>query len=365
MQFGFELQHTYKKARAGIIHTAHGDIHTPIFMPVGTQGTIKGLTNEHILQTNAEIILGNTYHLFLRPGLEVFKQLGGLHKFMNWNKPILTDSGGYQIASLTQLRKVKEEGATFQSHIDGSKHFLSPEISTEMQTALDSDISMVLDDCTPYDNPKKREQAMYRSLRWAERSRKAFIKREGYGQFAIVQGGPHKELRQECAEELVKMDFEGYAVGGVTGYHDTLFSTLDFTIPFLPENKPRYVMGIGKPIDIVGAIARGSDMSDCVLPARYARHGVCFTREGELKLREAKYEIDTQSLDKHCTCYTCQNHTRAYIHHLWKAGEMLACTLMTLHNITYYLDLVKHCRNEILNDRFEFDDVCKEFGILQ
>ena len=364
MQFGFELQHTYKKARAGVIHTAHGDIETPIFMPVGTQGTIKGLTNEHILQTNAEIILGNTYHLFLRPGIDVFRQIGGLHNFMNWHKPILTDSGGYQIASLTKLRKVKEEGATFQSHIDGSKQFLSPEISTEMQNALDSDITMVLDDCTPYDNPKKREQAMYRSLRWAERSRKAFIQREGYGQFAIVQGGPNKELRQECAEELVKMNFEGYAVGGVTGYHDTLFATLDFTLPFLPANKPRYVMGIGKPVDIVGAIARGSDMSDCVLPARYARHGVCFTREGELKLREAKYELDTQPLDKNCNCYACKNHTRAYIHHLWKADEMLACTLMTLHNITYYLDLVKYCRNEILNDTFEFDKTCKEFGIV-
>ena len=343
--FSFELLEKRGKKRRGIIHTAHGDIHTPIFMPVGTQATVKCLTNDLIKNTNAEIILGNTYHLFLRPGMEKMEKLGGLHKFMNWDKPILTDSGGYQIASLTKLRKITEEGAKFQSHIDGTKHFLSPEISTEMQRILDSDISMVLDECTPYSNPKKEKYAMYQSIRWAERSRKSFKKREGYGQFAIVQGNDKRELREICAKELVSMNFEGYAVGGVTGYNEQLFSILDYTLDLLPENKPRYVMGIGKPIDIIGAIERGADMFDCVLPARYGRHGVAFSKENnkqiEIKIRQEKYALDESPLYENCNCYACKNHSRAYIHHLIKCNEVLGCTLLTVHNEHYMIQTAK------------------------
>ncbi len=340
-KFEFELLEKRGKKRRGIIHTAHGDIHTPIFMPVGTQATVKCLTNDMINSTGAEIILGNTYHLFLRLGMEKMEKLGGLHKFMNWNKPILTDSGGFQIASLTKLRKITEEGAKFRSHIDGSLQFLSPEISTEMQRVLDADISMVLDECTPYTNPKREKYAVFQSIRWAERSRKAFKQREGYGQFAIVQGNDKQDLREICAKELVDMDFEGYAVGGVTGFNDALFSILDYTLDMLPENKPRYVMGIGKPVDIIGAIERGADMFDCVLPARYGRHGVAFAKEKgeqiELKLRQEKYSLDESPLDENCQCYACKNHTRAYIHHLTKADEVLGCTLLTLHNESYMI----------------------------
>ena len=344
-KFEFELLEKRGKKRRGIIHTAHGDIHTPIFMPVGTQATVKCLTNDMIKSTGAEIILGNTYHLFLRPGMQKMEQLGGLHKFMNWDKPILTDSGGFQIASLTKLRKITEEGAKFRSHIDGSLQFLTPEISTEMQRILDADISMVLDECTPYTNPKKEAYAMYQTLRWAERSRKAFKQREGYGQFAIVQGNDKRELREISARELVSMDFEGYAVGGVTGYNEQLFSILDYTLDMLPENKPRYVMGIGKPIDIIGAIERGADMFDCVLPARYGRHGVAFSKEDgkqvEIKIKNEKYALDERPLQEGCECYACKNHTRAYINHLVRVNEVLGCTLLTLHNEAYMIRTAK------------------------
>jgi len=350
-KFEFELLEKRGKKRRGIIHTAHGDIHTPIFMPVGTQATVKGLTNSMIESTGAEIILGNTYHLFLRPGMKKMEKLGGLHKFMNWQKPILTDSGGYQIASLTKLRKITEEGAKFRSHIDGSLQFLTPEISTEMQRVLDADISMVLDECTPYTNPKKEKYAMYQTLRWAERSRKAFKQREGYGQFAIVQGNDKRDLREISARELVSMDFEGYAVGGVTGYNEQLFSILDYTLDMLPENKPRYVMGIGKPIDVIGAIKRGADMFDCVLPARYGRHGIAFANENgqqiEIKIRQEKYALDERPLQEGCNCYVCQNHTRAYLNHLTRTDEMLGCMLLTLHNETY---MIKTAKDAFYND---------------
>ncbi len=343
--FSYELIEKKGKIRKGIIHTAHGDIRTPIFMPVGTQATVKCLTNEMINSTGAEIILGNTYHLFLRPGMEKMSKLGGLHKFMNWDKPILTDSGGFQIASLTKLRKITEEGATFQSHIDGSKHFLSPEISTEMQYVLDADISMVLDECTPYTNPKKEKYAVFQSIRWAERSRKAFKQRQGYGQFAIVQGNDNRELREICSKELVDMNFEGYAIGGVTGFNEKLFSILDYSADLLPENKPRYVMGIGKPIDIIGAIERGIDMFDCVLPARYGRHGFAFSNENnnevELKIRQEKYSLDETPLEEGCDCYACQNHTKAYIHHLVRTNEVLGSSLLTIHNIRH---LIRICQ---------------------
>ena len=337
-KFEFELLEKRGKKRKGILHTAHGDIHTPIFMPVGTQATVKCLTNDLINGTGAEIILGNTYHLLLRPGMEKMVKLGGLHKFMNWQKPILTDSGGFQVMSLSSMRKVKEDGVIFRSHIDGSLYMLTPESSTEMQRVLDSTISMVLDECTPYGaTPKKIKNAMYRTIRWAERNRKAFVKRDGYGQFAILQGGDVRELREICAKELVSMDFEGYAIGGMVGYNDELFRILDYALDLLPEDKPRYVMGIGKPVDIIGAIERGADMFDCVLPSRYGRHGVAFSKQGELKLRHEKFALDERPLEEDCSCYACQNHTRAYIHHLVRAGEVLGGLLLTHHNETFLI----------------------------
>jgi queuine tRNA-ribosyltransferase len=342
-KFEFELLEKRGKKRRGIIHTAHGDIHTPIFMPVGTQATVKSLTNDLINGAGAEIILCNTYHLFLRPGKEKMEKLGGLHKFMNWDKPILTDSGGFQVMSLSSMRKVREEGVFFRSHIDGSMHLLTPESSTDMQNVLDATISMVLDECTPYGATSKNiKNAMYRTLRWAERSRNAFVNRDGYGQFAILQGGDDEQLRSECAKELISMDFEGYAVGGMVGYNEELFRILDYALELLPENKPRYVMGIGKPIDIIGAIDRGADMFDCVLPSRYGRHGIAFTNEGELKIRHEKFAVDERPLDNNCDCYACQNHTRAYIHHLVRAGEILGAVLLTQHNEKYLINVAKN-----------------------
>lgn len=341
-KFEFELLEKRGKKRRGIIHTAHGDIYTPIFMPVGTQATVKCLTNDLIKQTGAEIILANTYHLFLRPGKEKIEKLGGLHKFMNWDKPILTDSGGFQVMSLASIRKVCEDGVIFRSHIDGTKHLLTPEISTEMQRSLDATISMVLDECVPYGaTDKKIKNAMYRTIRWAERNRKAFVKREGYGQFAILQGGNNEKLRIECAKELVDMDFEGYAIGGMVGYNEELFKILDYALDLLPENKPRYVMGIGKPIDIIGAIERGADMFDCVLPSRYGRHGIAFTKEGEMKIRHEKFSLDERPIDENCDCYACKNHTRAYIHHLVRANEILGAILLTHHNEKYLIKVAK------------------------
>ena len=342
-KFEFELLEKRGKKRRGIIHTAHGDIHTPIFMPVGTQASVKCLTNDLIKTTGAEIILGNTYHLLLRPGKEKMEKLGGLHKFMNWDKPILTDSGGFQVMSLSAMRKVKEEGVIFRSHIDGSLHTLTPESSTDMQRSLDATISMVLDECTPYGaTPKKIKNAMYRTIRWAERNRKSFVQREGYGQFAILQGGDNRDLREICAKELVAMDFEGYAIGGMVGYNEELFKILDYALDLLPENKPRYVMGIGKPVDIIGAIERGADMFDCVLPSRYGRHGVAFTKEGEMKMRNEKFALDERPIEEGCECYACKNHTRAYIHHLVRADEILGGLLLTHHNETF---LIKTARD--------------------
>ncbi len=341
-KFEFKLLEKRGKRRRGIIHTAHGDIHTPIFMPVGTQATVKCLTNDMINSTGAEIILGNTYHLFLRPGYSMMERLGGLRKFMNWDKPILTDSGGFQVMSLAHMRKVQEDGVTFRSHIDGSLHTLTPESSTDMQRVLDATISMVLDVCTPYGCPyKKMKYAMYRTLRWAERSRKAFCRRDGYGQFAILQGGDDECLRQQCARELIDMNFEGYAIGGMVGYNEELFKILDYTLDLLPENKPRYVMGIGKPVDIIGAIHRGADIFDCVLPSRYGRHGVAITRNEELKIGRKQFEIDERPIDENCDCYACRNHTRAYIHHLVRANEVLGSMLLTIHNEKCMIDVAR------------------------
>ena len=350
-QFSFELLEKKGKKRLGIIHTAHGDIHTPIFMPVGTQATVKTLTNDLINSTGAEIILGNTYHLMLRPTADKVAQLGGLHKFMNWQKPILTDSGGFQVMSLAKMCKVREEGVKFRSHIDGTEHLLTPELSMEIQHKLDATITMAFDECTPYGCSQKRiKNAMFRSIRWAERCKKAFVKRNGYGQFGIVQGGDSPEMREICAKELIAMDFDGYAIGGMVGYNEELFKILDYALDMLPENKPRYVMGIGKPADLIGAIQRGADMFDCVLPSRYGRHGVAFVRENnqeiELKMRLKIFELDERPLEENCGCYACINHTRAYIHHLIRADEILGRTLLTLHNIQHLINVCKRTWEE-------------------
>jgi queuine tRNA-ribosyltransferase len=360
MGIKFEILHKSNKARIGKIHTKHGVINTPIFMPVGTQGTVKSLTNDFIHDIGAEIILGNTYHLMLRPGAEKVAQMGGLHKFMNFHKPILTDSGGFQVMSLSGMRKMSEKGCKFRSHIDGSLHFLDAERSMEIQHLLGSTITMAFDECTPsHWDYKKIKYSMLRSMRWAQRSKDAYKQREGYGLFGIVQGGIYEDLRRHSVDELLKIGFDGYAMGGVMGStQEDMFSVLDFTTDMLPEEKPRYLMGVGRPSDIVGAIARGVDMFDCVLPTRSGRNGLVFTRGGEVKIRNAKYELDLKPLDEHCSCYACKNHTRAYIHHLFKAGEILACTLMTIHNLKFYLDLIHSCRKAILENNM--DDIAQQ-----
>jgi queuine tRNA-ribosyltransferase len=330
--------------RHGILQTAHGDISTPVFMPVGTQGTVKGLTNDLVKSTGAQIILGNTYHLMLRPGAERVARLGGLHKFINWDRPILTDSGGFQVMSLAKLRKISEEGVKFKSHIDGSSFFLTPERSIEIQHLLGSDITMAFDECTPY--PASWEEAkksMEMSMRWAERSKKAFINRPGYLLFGIVQGGVYPDLRKASAEALTAIGFDGYAIGGlaVGEGQEIMFRVLEDTIPHLPEDKPRYLMGVGKPSDIIGSVKRGVDMFDCVIPTRSGRLARAYTNEGELNLRNARFIEDLSPLEENCGCYTCQNHSRAYLNHLFKAGEMLGPILTSLHNVWYYQNLMR------------------------
>lgn len=338
------------KARTSVLSTAHGDIHTPCFMPVGTQGTVKAMLPEQILNTGAEIILGNTYHLMLRPGAERVHKLGGLHKFMHWDKPILTDSGGFQVMSLSDLRKISEEGVVFKSHIDGSKIVLSPERSIEVQYLLGSTITMVFDECvsypTDYANAKR---AMELSLRWAVRSKNAYKKREGYMIFGIVQGSVYEDLRSISANGLKEIGFDGYAVGGlaVGEGQEKMFEVLDYTVPYLPEDAPRYLMGVGKPDDIIGAVRRGIDMFDCVLPTRSGRNGQAFVRSGTLNLRNAQYADDTAPLDSECSCYTCKNYSRAYLHHTVKVSEIIASILITQHNLYYYQDLMRDIRDRI------------------
>ncbi len=354
MPFEFKVNHTHNKARVGVLKLAHGEVRTPAFMPVGTCGTVKGLTNEMIKSTDADIILGNTYHLMLRPGEEKIAQFGGLHKFMNWNKPILTDSGGFQVMSLSGIRKITEEGVMFRSHIDGAKHFLSPERSMDIQYKIGSNITMIFDECTDFPiTHKKAKQSMELSLRWAKRSQEAYISREGYGLFGIVQGSIYEDLREISAKSLVDMNFDGYAVGGLTKTQDDMLKVVDLTVQYLPFEKPRYVMGIGKPDDIIKAVFRGADMFDCVLPSRAARHGLAYTRTGEIRIKNAQYlDMHTTSLDQHCGCYTCKNHNLAYLHHLYKSHEILYATLMTLHNITFYQDLMKAIRGKIIAGKF-------------
>ncbi len=351
-EFRFELLAKKGKARAGLLFTKHGVIETPIFMPVGTCATVKGLTNHHLNEINPDIILGNTYHLMLRPSAEKIAELGGLHKFMNWKKPILTDSGGFQVMSLSNMSKVTEEGVKFRSHIDGSLHFLDSERSMEIQYLLGSTITMIFDECTKYPiTEKKAKYSMLRSLRWAERSKKAYKEREGCALFGIVQGAVYENLRQISARELINMNFDGYAMGGVMGSNQKeMFDVLNYTTDLLPENKPRYLMGVGRPSDIIGAIEKGVDMFDCVLPTRSGRNGLVFTSIGEIKIRNAIYSNDLKPLDETCDCYACLNHTRAYIHHLFKTGEMLGAILMTIHNLKFYMNLVRNFRKKILEN---------------
>jgi len=349
-KFSFDLLHQHKKSRTGILYTRHGQIRTPAFMPVGTRGTVKAMLPESVDSTGADIILGNTYHLMLQPGAERIANLGGLHKFMNWPKPILTDSGGFQVMSLSKLRKISEEGVTFSSHIDGSKHLLSPERSTEIQYQLGSTITMAFDECTSY--PATFEQAkssMELTSRWGTRSRKAFINREGYGQFGIIQGSIYPELRALSATNLLELDFEGYAIGGlaVGEGQKLMFETLDYAPALLPINKPRYLMGVGKPADIIGAVTRGVDMFDCVIPTRSGRNGQAFTKYGTVNIRNSQFKDDAEPLEYDCPCAACKNYSKAYLHHLVKVGEILGSILMTWHNLTYYQELMARIRNYI------------------
>ena len=337
-------------ARAGTLATAHGPVATPVFMPVGTAGTVKAMTADQVRATGASIVLGNTYHLMLRPGADRVEQFGGLHRFMDWPGPILTDSGGFQVMSLSALRTLDEEGVTFRSHLDGSAHRLTPEIATSIQHKLDATITMAFDECTKF--PATAEEvrsSMERSMRWAARSRAAFVARSGYAQFGIVQGGVDPELRVRSAEILREIGFEGYAVGGlaVGEGQAAMLATLDATVPHLPQEQPRYLMGVGTPDDIVGGVQRGIDMFDCVMPTRAGRTARAYTRRGTLNLRNARHQEDDGPLDPACGCTACRRHSRAYLHHLFRASEMLGPMLLTQHNVTYYQDLMRELREAI------------------
>ena len=358
--FSFSLKTTDGMARRGEIKTAWGSIQTPVFMPVGTAASVKAMMPQSVASTGAEIILSNTYHLMLRPGPERVARLGGVRKMMGWHKPLLTDSGGFQVMSLGALRKIDEDGVTFKSHLDGSSHRLNPEISTDIQHKLDATITMAFDECTPY--PASHEVAadsMRLSMRWAKRSRDAFIARKGYGQFGIVQGSVFEDLRRESVEKLSELDFEGYAIGGlaVGEGQEAMFDTLDFTTPMMMPDKPRYLMGVGKPSDLVGAVARGVDMFDCVLPTRSGRTGQAFTRRGSVNIKNARHKDDERPLDDQCHCPACSHYSRAYLHHLFKADEVQGLMLLTWHNLQYYQDLMAGMRDAISNQKFaEFVD---------
>jgi len=346
----FERITTDGPARRGRFHTAHGSVETPAFMPVGTVGSVKAMHPEAVRDTGAEILLGNVYHLMLRPGAERVAELGGLHQFMNWPHPILTDSGGFQVYSLSKIREINEEGAVFRSHIDGSKHQLSPERSIQIQHLLDSNITMAFDECTPY--PVSEEDAatsMRLSMRWAARSREAFVERDGYGIFGIVQGSVFPALREESAKALADIGFHGYAIGGLAVGEgpEMMFEVLDYTAPMLPEDQPRYLMGVGKPPDMVEAVRRGVDMFDCVLPTRSGRNGQAFTRRGAINLSNARHAADPRPLDPDCSCPACSRYTRAYLHHLFRAKEILGPILCTTHNLHYYQELMQGIRGAI------------------
>ncbi|MEZ7813226.1 MAG: tRNA guanosine(34) transglycosylase Tgt [Paracoccaceae bacterium] len=348
--FSFTLTGTDSGARTGVISTPRGDIRTPAFMPVGTAATVKAMLPENVRATGADILLGNTYHLMLRPTAERIAALGGLHQFMNWQRPILTDSGGFQVMSLNALRKISEEGVNFKSHIDGSSHFLSPERSMEIQMLLGSDIVMCFDECTPFPADEKTARAsMDLSMRWAARSRAAFGSRPGYALFGIQQGSIYADQRMESAQKLIEIGFDGYAFGGlaVGEGQEMMFDVLDQAPDMLPKDKPRYLMGVGKPDDIVGAVERGIDMMDCVLPSRSGRTGQVFTRFGVVNIKNARHMDDPRPLDENCSCPTCQNYSRAYLHHVFKSQEIISSMLLTWHNLNYYQELMQGLRNSI------------------
>ncbi|MBI5286853.1 MAG: tRNA guanosine(34) transglycosylase Tgt [Deltaproteobacteria bacterium] len=344
-------------ARRGRLITPHGMVNTPVFLPVGTQGTVKTLTPEELKEIGVEMVLSNTYHLYLRPGYELIKELGGLHRFIHWDGPILTDSGGYQIFSQNELTKVKEGGVYFRSHLDGSKHFLSPEKIMSIQEALGGDIIMCLDECTPYPATYDYTKAsMEVTLRWARRCKAEvpnFLTSQSL--FGIVQGGMFKDLRERSAQATVEIGFDGYAIGGLSVGEDKtlMYEMVDTTIPYLPEEKPRYLMGVGTPEDLVQGVSRGIDMFDCVMPTRNARNGNLFTRFGKLVIKKSQFAKDPSPIDEGCGCYTCKNYSRAYLRHLFVAGEILGARLNTIHNLYYYINLMKEMREAIAEDRFE------------
>jgi queuine tRNA-ribosyltransferase len=354
----FKVLHKDKssKARIGVLETAHGNVNTPIFMPVGTQGTVKAMSNNELLECGAEIILGNAYHLNLRPGLDIIKKAGGLHKFMGWQKPILTDSGGYQVFSLAKLRKLSEEGAEFSSHIDGSRHFITPEKAIDIQEVLGSDIMMTFDECVHY--PAARdyvEQSLDLTTKWAKRSKEHIRNRSGQLLFGIVQGSTYPDLRKKAVDDILSIGFDGYAIGGVSvGEPQNLMHEISsYTASLLPEDKARYLMGMGTPVDILEAISNGIDMFDCVVPTRNGRNGQAFTWNGELQLRNAEYKEDFTPIDKDCECMACRLHTRSYIRHLFNTEEILGLRLVSLHNIHFYVKLIQKSRQAIRDDCFE------------
>jgi len=366
--FSFSLQSTHGAARRGEFHTPHGVVQTPAFMPVGTQGAVKAMRHRDVEELGAEIILGNTYHLFLRPGDELIARRGGLHRFIGWTRPMLTDSGGYQVFSLSDRRSITEEGAAFQSHLDGARHMLTPEKAVDIQAHLGSDIAMVLDECLAY--PATHEAAaasMQRSVRWARRCRERLLRlrnepvagvtptNPGQAQFGIVQGGVFQDLRDESADATVAVGFEGYAIGGLSVGEpiDLMYKVVEATAARLPVGQPRYLMGAGTPEDIVECVARGIDMFDCVMPTRHARNGQLFTSEGRINIKNARYAEDDRPLDPRCGCYTCRTHSRAYLRHLYMAGEMTSGTLNTLHNLSFYLDTMRAIRDAIALRTFE------------
>ena len=356
MSFSFELikECSQTNARLGKINTSHGVIDTPVFMPVGTQATVKAVLPRDLKEIGASIILSNTYHLYLRPGFDIVKEAGGLHGFMGWNSPILTDSGGFQVFSLGSLRKITDDGVVFKSHLDGSEHFISPEKAVEIQNALGADIIMSFDECVPYPcDYAQAQMAVERTTQWAKRCKMAH-KREDQALFGIVQGSAFKELRLKSAADLVEMDFPGYSIGGLSVGEpkDIMYEVLDYTVPILPREKPRYLMGVGSADALIEGVMRGVDMFDCVLPTREARHGTVMTTKGKLVLRNATYSRDYNPIDPECDCYACRNFSRAYIRHLIKANEILASVLTSIHNLKFLIDLMKNIREAIYEDRF-------------
>ena len=366
----FEIKKIDKRtgARLGVMHLPHGDVETPVFMPVGTQGTVKAMTTDEMKEmVGSHIILSNTYHLFLRPGADLLKEAGGLHKFMNWDRNILTDSGGFQVFSLGALRKITEEGVEFRSHIDGTKKFLSPEKSMEVQNAIGSDIMMAFDECAPYPSSYDYvKKSMERTTRWAKRCKDYHKNTEKQALFGIVQGGFYKDLRVQSANELKELDFPGYAIGGISVGEpkEEFLDILRFTAPLLPEDKPRYLMGVGTPDYLIEAVFAGIDMCDCVIPTRMARNAAAFTHYGKVNILNAKYERDFTTLDKDCDCYTCKNYTKAYIRHLFKSKEILGARLLSIHNLRFLVNLMENVREAIKNETLvEFrDEFYEKYG---